>query len=190
MEIGATMNSGITAPALALLLLITAVSPNPAKAQDNSPSNPAAIGSPVRSMIELGSNYDIVVTLLETVRGMEAMERLKAASEKNVPPKAGFEYVLAHVKFEMKGRTVADNRAFDLGSLHQWFACSAELAEYEGISVTVPKPEMTGRVLSGQSVDGWIAFAVEPKESKPLMAFDPDAGGASGRGKTLFFKLY
>ncbi len=184
------MKKRIAAPMIALLL-VAAGSQNAAKAQQNSPSNPAAIGSRVRSMVELGSTYDIVVTLLETVRGREAMAHLKAAGEKNLQPKAGFEYVLAHVKFEMMGRTVADSRTFELGSSPlQWVAYSADLAEYEGVSVTVPKPGLTGPVRSGQTVDGWIAFAVQQKESKPIMAFDPDSGGASGRGKTLFFKLY
>jgi hypothetical protein len=28
------------------------------------------------------------------------------------------------------------------------------------------------------------------KDSKPVLVFDPDTGGATGRGRTLFFKLY
>ena len=27
-------------------------------------------------------------------------------------------------------------------------------------------------------------------DSGPVMVFDPDSGGATGRGKTLFFKLF
>jgi hypothetical protein len=179
-----------------VLLFWTIVgSPQYAGAQDNSPSNPAAIGTPARSLVEIGSvfssNYDIAITVLETVRGKEAMARLKAASVSNAPPKAGFEYLLARVKFEIQGRAVSDNRAFDLGSSPlQWVAYSADIAEYPGVSVTVPKPALTGAVRPGQAVEGWIAFAVEQKESKPIMAFDPDSGGATGRGKTVFFKLY
>jgi hypothetical protein len=58
------------------------------------------------------------------------------------------------------------------------------------VSVSVPKPSLSGRVKPGQSVEGWVAFAVDQKDSKPLMVFDPDSGGATGRGRTLFFKLY
>jgi len=166
-----------------------------AAAQDNSSTNPAAIGTPVRSMVELGSVYstiyDITITVLETVRGQEAMDRLKAASANNAAPPAGFEYVLARVKFEIKGRAVSDNLPFDLGeSPLQWIALASDLTEYPRVSVTVPKPALTGRVKPGQSAEGWVAFAVDQKDSKPVMVFDPDAGGATGRGRTLFFKLY
>ena len=63
---------------------MVAASLQPVMAQDNSPTNPAAVNTPVRSMVELGSVYtniyDITITVLETVRGNEAMDRLKAAS--------------------------------------------------------------------------------------------------------------
>ena len=181
---------------VALLVSMAAASLRPAIAQDNSSSNPAAIGSPVRSMVELGSVYtniyDITITVLETVRGKAAMERLKAASPDNKAPAEGFEYVLARVKFEFKGRYVSDTLAFDLGIAPlQWVALAGgDLTEYERVSVTVPKPALKGMIKPGQSVDGWVAFAVKQKDSKPVMVFDPDTGGATGRGRTLFFKLY
>jgi hypothetical protein len=180
---------------LAVLLACTAASLHPALAQDNSPVNPAAINARVRSMIELGSVYtniyDIAITVLETVRGKDAMERLKAASPENPAPPAGFEYVLARVKFELKGRYVSDNLPFTLGNEPlQWVALSSQLTEYPRASVTVPAPALAGVVKPGASMEGWVAFAVSQKDSKPVMVFDPDAGGATGRGRTLFFRLY
>jgi hypothetical protein len=49
-------------------------------------------------------------------------------------PAAGFEYVLARIKFELKGRYVSDNLSFDLGNEPlQWIALSgSELTEYAG----------------------------------------------------------
>jgi hypothetical protein len=178
-----------------LLVLTAAASLHPAIAQDNSSTNPAAVNSRVRSMVELGSVYsniyDIAITVLETVRGKEAMERLKAASPDNKMPAEGFEYVLARIKFEFKGRAVSDNLNFDLGNAPlQWIALAADLTEYPRVSVTIPKPALAGRVKPGDSVEGWVAFAVARKDSKPVMVFDPDTGGATGRGRTLFFKLY
>jgi hypothetical protein len=178
-----------------LLVLAAAGSLHPAIAQDNSSTNPAAIGSRVRSMIELGSVYtniyDIAITVLETVRGEKAMASLKAAGPDNKMPPQGFEYVLARVKFELKGRYVSDNLTLAIGDEPlQWVALSSDLIEYPGVSVTVPKPQLVGRVKSGDSLEGWVAFAVDRKDSKPVMVFDPDTGGATGRGRTLFFKLY
>jgi hypothetical protein len=178
-----------------LLVLAAAGSLRPAIAQDNSPTNPAAIGSRVRSMIELGSVYsniyDIAITVQETVRGEEALERLKAASPDNIKPAEDFEYVLAKVKFEIRGRTVSDTLSMDIGDAPlQWVALSSELIEYPMVSLKAPKPQLVGRVKSGDSLEGWVAFAVDSKDSKPVMVFDPDTGGATGRGRTLFFKLY
>jgi hypothetical protein len=178
-----------------LLLSMAAASLHPAIAQDNSSTNPAAVGAPVRSMVELGSVYsniyDITITVLETVRGTEAMNRLKAASPSNGMPAEGFEYILARIKFDHKGRAVSDNLPFDLGNAPlQWVALAADLTEYPRVSVSVPKPALAGMVKPGQSVEGWVAFAVDRKDITPVMVFDPDTGGATGRGRTLFFKLY
>jgi hypothetical protein len=180
---------------LVLLVAMAAVSVPPAVAQENSSSNPASVNTRVRSMIELGSVYtniyDIAITVLETVRGPEAMARLKAANPDVKAPGEGLEYSLARVKFEFKGRNVSDNIPFDLGSdPMQWVALASDLTEYPKVSVQAPKPALAGRIKPGDSMEGWVAFAVSAKDSKPVMVFDPDTGGATGRGRTLFFKLY
>jgi hypothetical protein len=177
------------------MLLCLTLSPGSALAQYNSSKNPATIGSPVKSMVELGSVYsniyDITITVLETVRGKEAMELLTKADSKNKKPLRGFEYLLAWVKFEMKSRAVSDKLTFDLGdSPLQWVALASDLTEYPRITVTVPSPVLRGIVKPGGSVEGWVAFAVDKKDRGPVMVFSPDSGGATGRGKTLFFKLF
>ncbi len=166
-----------------------------AEAQADRPSNAADVGSPVRSMLELGSVfpsiYDITVTVLETVRGGKVAALLQEANASVLPPTDGFEYLLARVKFEMRGRSVRDRLTFDLGdSSLQWVAFSSDITEYEGIAVDAPDPKLKGTVRPGQSLEGWVAFAVETKEKRPIMVFDPDSGGANGRGKPLFFNLY
>ena len=100
--------------------------------------------------------------------------------------------VLARIKFELKGRYVSDNLSFDLGNEPlQWVALSgSDLTEYDRVSLTVPKPALAGIVKPGGSMEGWVGFTVAQKDSRPVMVFDPDAGGATGRGKTVFFKLY
>jgi hypothetical protein len=164
-------------------------------AQYNSSKNPAPIGSPVKSMVELGSVYssiyDITITVLETVRGRDAMKLLKEADSKVKNPAKGFEYILAKVRFEMKSRAVSDKLTFELGdSPLQWVALASDLTEFPPVSVTAPAPALKGTVKPGDSVEGWVAFAVDKKDSGPVMVFSPDSGGATGRGKTLFFKLY
>jgi hypothetical protein len=180
---------------IVVLLACTAASLYPAMAQENSSGNPAALNSRVRSMIELGSVYtniyDIAITVLETVRGKDALDRLKAASPNNPAPPDGFEFMMARIKFEFKGRYVSDTIPFDLGNDPlQWVALSSALTEYPKVSLSAPKPALVGRIKPGDTMEGWVAFAVSQKDSKPVMVFDPDTGGATGRGRTLFFKLY
>jgi hypothetical protein len=190
------MKNKFAALLVVLLGLTIAASLHPAMAQDNSSTDPAPVGSRVRSMIELGSVYtniyDIAITVIETVRGPEAMARLENAGSNNKAPAEGFEYILARVKFELKGRAVSDRLTMDLGSEPlQWVALSGEdLTEYPHVSLTVPKPALVGIVKPGEALEGWVAFQVEKKDTKPIMVFDPDTGGATGRGRTLFFKLY
>ncbi len=178
-----------------VILLCLTLSPGNVLAQYNSSKNPAPIGSPVKSMVELGSVYssiyDITVTVLETVRGKDAMTLIKKADPKNPDPPKGFEYVLARVKFELKSRAVSDKLTFDLGnSPLQWSALASDLTEYPRVSVTVPAPPLKGTVKPGKSVEGWVSFAIEIGDAKPVMVFSPDSGGATGRGKTLFFELF
>jgi hypothetical protein len=177
------------------ILLCLALFPVNVFAQFNSSKNPAPIGSPVKSMVELGSVYssiyDIDITVLEVVRGKEAMKMLTRADSKNKKPAKGFEYLLAKVKFGMKSRAVSDKLSFELGKEPlQWVALASDLTEYTSVSVTVPAPALVGTVKPGNAIEGWVAFAVDKKDSGPVMVFDPDSGGATGRGKTLFFKLF
>ena len=167
----------------------------PAWSQESSPTNPAAIGTPVKSMIELGSVsaniYDITITNLEVIRGQEALARIKAASASNPAPAAGQEYVLARVKFELKGRYVSDTIPMDIGKDPlQWVALRSDLTELVKPNVAAPAPALAGRVEPGKSIEGWTVFAVDAKDAKPIMVFDPDTGGGTGRGMTLFFRLY
>ena len=167
----------------------------PAWSQESTPTNPAAIGTPVKSMIELGSVsaniYDITITNLEVVRGQEALSRIKSASASNPVPPAGMEYILARVKFELKGRYASDTMGMNIGDAPmQLVALRSDLTELTKPDVTAPAPALVGRVDPGKSIEGWVAFTVDTSDTKPIMVFDPDTGGGVGRGKTEFFRLY
>lgn len=176
---------------LYILLLLTPA----AFAQVNSYDRPASVGEPVKSIVQIGpmntSNYDVTITLLETVRGSQAMHLLQVADMAVKPPATGYDYVLARIRFQLQGRAVTDIGTFVLGeSPFQWVAYSANLDQYDNVAVTPPKPVLQGPVKSGEMKEGWLAFTVANNESKPILTFDPSAGGATGRGNILFFKLY
>ena len=120
------------------------------KYQNNSLTNPAAVGVRVQSKLELGLIYDIAITVIETVRGNEAIELLKAADSGNKEPSEGFEYILARIKFEINERAASNNRrSFMLGDNPlQWVAISNDLIEYPQANVKVPEPGLAGIVQS------------------------------------------
>jgi hypothetical protein len=155
-----------------------------------------AIGAIVKTQIACGESasvsepYDATIALVEVIRGAEALKRLKASSNSNPAPAAGYEYILANIRFEMKARGAPGDKTFELGRALQFSALSADFAEYPAPTVVLPKPELKRRIASGDQAEGWIAFAVKQGESKPLMVFDPSSGGAVQRGKSLLFQLY
>ena len=157
-----------------------------------SPPSPA----PARSSLSPGAEIDLEggaerLYFVNTVRGREAMQMLKAADPANKPPKDGFEYLLARIRFQLQGRAVSDIGVFVLGdSPFQWEAYSANFDQYDKVAVTPPDPVLKGPVKSGETREGWVAFAVPKSEKQPIMTFDPSSGGATGRGNILFFKLY
>jgi hypothetical protein len=166
-----------------------------AMAQGYSYADPAGIGTPVTSILQLGpmntTNYDATITVLETARGETAMDRLQAANAAVAPPAPGHEYLLARIRFALQGRAVTDIDAFALGnSPFQWLAYSSQLQQYPGVEIRPPPPALAGPVRSGTSAAGWVVLAVGQSEHEPLLVFDPSAGGATGRGNLLFFKLY
>ena len=155
-----------------------------------------AVGVAVKTQIACGESasvsepYDATITLVEVVRGPEALKRLKVVSNSNPDPAAGFEYILANIRFEMKARGAPGDKTFELGRTMQFSALSPQFEEYAAPSLVLPKPELKRRVASGEKAEGWIAFAVKQGDTRPLMFFDPSSGGAVARGKPLLFQLY
>jgi hypothetical protein len=180
---------------LICLFLTILVCPSIVVAQGNSPSNPAPAGKPFLTMIECGEGYtsqelyDMKITLVEVLRGKRAWDFLKGANPSNNPPKAGFEYTLARIKFEFSARGSRRECSYELRP-EQFAALSADGREYETPSIVSPKPGLSGSLRSGECLEGWTAFSVQQGDSKPLMTFDPASGGGMSRGKIIWFQLY
>ena len=181
---------------LACLILAAVVSIDTTVAQGQSPTNAAPIGMSIKTQVECGDRagsmepYDAKIAVLEVLRGKAALERIKAANASSQPPAAGFDYILARVAFEMKAILQPGNKTFELARKMQFVALTADGNELDAALVTPPKPELHRTVRSGEPAEGWIVLAVEQKNSKPVMFFDPAAGGAMGGGRVLFFQLY
>ncbi len=78
--------------------------------------------------------YDAKITVVQVVRGEKAWEMLKAISTSNPPPKAGFEYLLARVRFEFSARTSPSHYNYTIDET-QFTAMSADGAAYAAASI-------------------------------------------------------
>ena len=181
---------------LACLILAAVVSIDTAAAQGQSPTNAAPIKMSIKTQVECGAQagsmepYDAKLAVLEVVRGKEALDRIKAANASSPQPKAGFEYAIVRVAFEMKAILAPGNKTFELARKMQFVALTADGNEQDPPPVTPPSPELHRIVRSGEPAEGWIVLLVEQANKKPVMFFDPAAGGAMGGGRVLFFQLY
>lgn len=168
----------------------------PTFSQDgSSPFSPAPVGARLSGIIECGRGYtshelyDMKITVLESLRGDAAWERLSKADGGNKPADSGFEYILVRVKFEYDART-APGLCVHKILPEQFTINTLEGADYEAAQVTLPDPPMSGDLKAGQSLEGWIAFAIPVAEQKPMLNYSADQGGAVLHGGGKWFRLY
>ncbi len=167
----------------------------------SSPERPAPVGVTIRTTIEHGDakptpeTFKLEITVLDVVRGKAASDHIKAEAISDQLPKAGFEYVLAHIRFGYfrKARLPSAPPSY---ALHKgsFGAASAEgKTEYENPYVMrQPQPQLIDMPLSvGDSRQGWILLEVPEEERKPLLVFHREhAASAYGIWKPVWFRLY
>ena len=178
----------------ASIIIAASLSPLSAQTPGSSPQAPASVGVTLSGIVECGRGYtshelyDMKITLVEVIRGGEAWKRIREASPSNKAAQPGFEYVLARVKFEYYARGTPGLCIHQL-SPQQFSACSSDGQDYELADVVPPKPEMRKDMKSGETIEGWIAFAVSQQDKGPLMTYSADQGGAIVHGGAKWFVL-
>jgi hypothetical protein len=114
--------------------------------------------------------HTIEITVLEVMRGNKSWDMVKAADAANKAPDAGYEYLLARIKF-----VYSSGGSYTYALKQQYFkAYSSENKEYAAPSIILPEPVFIGTVLQpGQTAEGWVPFIVDQNESKPVMLYSP-----------------
>ena len=160
-----------------------------------TPSDAAAIGRKVSGIIECGTGYtshelyDTKITLLEMSRGENAWSKLSKQDRANRPPAAGYDYILARIKFEYYARGRPGDCVHTVNR-RNFTALSRDGQVYPNPALSVPQPALSGPLKSGESITGWIAFQAAHEDTTPLMSFSVDEDGAVQHGGKLWFKLY
>ena len=167
---------GVPAIGFAWVFLLTVLA---VSANGQSPPVPEACnrGVACKASVTIGEGYvtttetvEAAITVLDIVRGEKAWDLVKAASPSNKYPDAGMEYVAARIRFVFGAKG-------DLGDLsyrirdEQFALVSESGRQYERPSIVLPKPELSGRLYRGDSLEGWIVLLVSMDDKKPLMSF-------------------
>jgi hypothetical protein len=155
------------------------------------------IGTPVSTIITFGDAYanameiyDAIITLVEVRRGEKAWELLRKESASNKQPPAGFEYVLARIRFEYKERGKPGDKPYPL-SEDQFIAFSSDGAtQYPAATGVLPLPQLGRTMHSGNIAEGWVILLVARADRNPFMAFHADVHLLSHTGIGPAFRLY
>jgi hypothetical protein len=181
-------------PICVLIVMVCVGGTAEAQRLGSSPFNPAPLGSPVQTIVGCGAGYtshelyDAKITVLETVRGTKASTLIE--KEKTIaPPKAGFEYALARIRFEYSARGKPGTCEYDLKE-EEFSAATLDGTVFQSASIVPPSPRLQGTLRSGGSLDGWVVFVIPQGDGKTLMTFTAKSGGAVDHGGNVWFQLY
>ena len=183
--------------AIGAAICATLLIPSTLAAQASSAPHAQPLSVPLTTIIGFGDQYnggdelyDARITVVEIVRGPKAWDVLLRASASNAPPKPGFEYLLARVRFEFSARTSPHHYSYTLLP-NQFTAISAAGKERDSPALAVPlDPPLGGTLHAGDSAVGWLAFQVPQSDRKPLMLFRADVGSVIHEGGGSYFRLY
>lgn len=160
----------------------------------SSPSRAAGVGTPIKSIIECGEGYeshelyDVVITLLETARGQDALERIQATNAGSEPPPDGYDYAVARIGFEYSARGLPGTCAHELIGSEQFVGVTADGQQFK-ISGVVPEPPLNGELSSGDSAEGWVGFLVPQESTEPLMYFTANPSAVIAHSNSVWFRL-
>ncbi len=155
------------------------------RAQENA----APSGVAVKTDVTIGEGYvtriesiEARITVLEVLRGEKAWDLVKASSSSNNPAPTGMEYVASRIRFEYGVKGTPEDLGYAIRG-EQFAAVSERGKQYDRPSVLQPKPELSGRLYPGESLEGWLVFFVSVDDQRPLLTF----GNNYSR---IWFKLY
>jgi hypothetical protein len=168
----------------------------------SSQDHAVPMGVTVKTKIERGDRqpspemYNLEITLLESLRGQDAWGRIKAEGVCDLPPAAGFEYILARIRFGYfrRARGVAEHSPYKISD--GTFAARSKdgITEYELPPILrQPQPQLMGVPFTGgDSREGWIVLQVPEAEKEPLLVFHRQyaVDNKYGMWGAIWFKLF
>jgi hypothetical protein len=115
----------------------------------------------------VGDTWEIWV--IESVRGDEALRRVKEENQFNEDPAAGMEYVLVHIG----ARNVEPEEAPELIDEFAFKLTGDAGRIYDNPSIVDPEPDLGYTVYTGGAVDGWVTLQCATGEQNLRVVYEP-----------------
>ena len=130
-------------------------------------------------------NYSAAITIIELIRGEEAANTIKAASVHNPSAGLGKEFVLALVRAKVK--ETSDKKNVVLADIRLNMHCySSDGVLYPSSNPLNINPLNEQPKKVGETVLGWIAFAVDRNDPEPRVQI----GTVAGSEEPAWFALF
>ena len=148
-------------------------------AAEYSKINPAPIGvSQTVSISGLTGNATVEVTIEGSYRGSEALEMVKKANMFNDDPPSGMEYVVVKIKAYVMSQD--KDSYINLGD-YNFNPYSGSDDKYAYYHAVAPDPKFSGKLYTGDTLEGYAVYCVDKSDSAPKLAIGEDSGGNGGK---------
>lgn len=147
-----------------------ALSPDPSLKNIMSTESGKSKDTPAK----LGENLvgqDWEVSVLEVLRGEEALARIMQANQFNSEPEAGKEYVAVRLRVRSLASSNPDELALVNGALLKITGEKGVI--YEKPFAVAPDPKLDATLFPGASIEGWDVLEVAEGEAGLVLIFEP-----------------
>ncbi|MEA4815950.1 MAG: stalk domain-containing protein [Lachnospiraceae bacterium] len=143
-----------------------------------SRTNPAPVNaSQTIEVSGYSGEYTATVTVLEALRGEDALNMVKEANMLNRSPSEDKEYIVVKVKMDVEN--VKDDRAISV-SKYMFDCFSENNVEYDMAFVVDPEPALSGDIYDGSSITGYMTLLVDKNDISPKIVFGRKYDGTGG----------
>ena len=148
------------------------------------PDRPVPIGVTVKTMIERQARnpskvtYNLEMTVLEVLRGKDALDRLRKEGVTKEETQTGLGYLMVflRLKYYPKARGLPEYEPFGIDEKQfRVVSIKGDLNNASPLLIKSPLPQLIGTSISiNESIEGWIIFQIPLDEKEPLLTFDRD----------------
>ena len=130
------------------------------------------------SISGLTGNATVEVTIEGSYRGSEALEMVKKANMFNDDPPSGMEYVVVKIKAYVMSQD--KDSYINLGD-YNFNPYSGSDDKYAYYHAVAPDPKFSGKLYTGDTLEGYAVYCVDKSDSAPKLAIGEDSGGNGGK---------